>query len=147
MKVRDIMTESPTCITRAETLQNAAMKMRDENVGALPVVGDHVNKEFIGMVTDRDIAVRAVAEGKACDTTIAGIMTRDNLVTAHADDDVNDVMKAMGTHQVRRVPVLDEHNRIIGIVAQADIATKVDKDRKTGDIVQEISKPGGQHQQ
>lgn len=147
MKVREIMTQDPSCITRSDTIQSAAQKMRDENVGALPVVSDHLNKELIGMVTDRDIAVRAVAEGLTSDATVAQVMSREPLVTANAEDDVNDVMKMMGSEQVRRVPVLDEHNRIVGIVAQADIATKVNRDKKTGDVVEEISKPSGQHKQ
>lgn len=144
MKVRELMTEGPTCVMRGDTIQSAAEKMLEENVGALPVIGDHINKELIGMITDRDIAVRAVAGGKQPDTTVANVMTRDNLVTAHPDDDAKDLLKLMSEHQVRRVPVIDEHNRIVGIVAQADIAMRM-SDRKAGDVVEDISRPGGQH--
>src|SRR5438128_2101907 len=110
MKVQEIMTKDPSCITRSDTVQNAAGMMRDQNVGALPVVSDHINKELIGMVTDRDITIRAVAEG-LCEATIAQVMSRESMVTASPEDDINDVMKLMMEQQVRRVPVIDEHNR------------------------------------
>jgi CBS domain-containing protein len=147
MKVSEFMTGNPTCVLRSDNIRDAARKMLDENVGALPVVADHTTRELVGMVTDRDIAVRAVALGLDGSTTVDQIMTRDHLVTATADDKAKEIMNAMADHQVRRIPVLDASHHVIGIVAQADIARRMDKESRTGAMVEEISKPGGKHTQ
>ena len=147
MKVREIMTRNPTCVLRIDTIQSAARKMLLENVGSLPVVADHNQHILVGIITDRDIAVRAIAEGKGLDTTVDQVMSRDSLVTAHPEDDANDLIKAMADHQVRRIPILDENNSVVGIVAQADVARRIDQDKTTGVVVENISKPGGEHTQ
>jgi CBS domain-containing protein len=147
MKVREMMTENPTCVLRSDTIQDAARKMRDENVGALPVVADQTTKELVGMITDRDIAVRAVAEGHDGSTTIDQVMTRDNIITATLEDGARKLVTAMADHQLRRIPVIDASNRVIGIVAQADVARRLEKESRTGEMVEQISKPGGKNSQ
>jgi CBS domain-containing protein len=147
MKVRELMTENPTCVVRSDTIQDAARKMRDENVGALPVVADQTTKELVGMITDRDIAVRAVAEGLDGSTSIDQVMTRDNIITATIDDGARKLVNAMADHQLRRIPVIDASNKVIGIVAQADVARRLEKESRTGEMVENISKPGGKHAQ
>ncbi|HSJ15057.1 MAG TPA: CBS domain-containing protein [Longimicrobiales bacterium] len=141
MKARELMTSNPECVTRDESLQRAAQIMRDLDVGFVPVVDDHTSMRLTGVITDRDIAVRAVADGRS-DGRVADCMTSGSLRTVSPDDSDNDVMRAMRDAQVRRIPVVEEGNRLVGIIAQADIATEGLSDRKVGQTVEEISEPG-----
>ena len=135
--IADIMTRSIATVQRDETLQAAARRMQEMDVGSLPVLD---GKAVAGIVTDRDIAVRGVAEGMIPqESLVADVMTED-VRFCRADDSVEQVMEEMGDLQVRRLPVLDANNEIVGIVALADIATR--QSTHTDETLREISTPG-----
>jgi CBS domain-containing protein len=121
MKARDVMTENPDVVSEGESVRNAARKMRDLNVGLIPVVDDATTRRLRGVITDRDLAVRHVAEGHSEECTVGDEMSRDGLVTVTPDDSLDTVMSRMREGQVRRVPVV-ENGAIVGIIAQADLA-------------------------
>jgi len=135
--IAEIMTRSIATVQRDETLQAAAKRMQEMDVGSLPVLD---GSAVAGMITDRDIAVRGVAEGRIPqESLVADVMTED-LRFCRADDAVEQVMAEMGDLQVRRLPVLDAENQIVGIVSLADIATRQSK--HTDETLREISTPG-----
>jgi CBS domain-containing protein len=140
MKARDIMTSKLECVTREDSLSQAARIMRDADIGALPVVDDTRSMRLVGVITDRDITVRHVAGDNMQDCRVGDHMTSDRLYKAAPDDEVEDVMRTMKTEQVRRVPVV-EGDRLVGMIAQADIATEDIDDEKTGEVVERISEP------
>jgi CBS domain-containing protein len=133
--VRDVMTQGAECVQEGQTLQEAAVKMRDLNVGALPICGD--DGRLKGMLTDRDIVVRCVADGGDPTSVTAGSLAQGKPVTIGADDSLDEAIRVMVEHQVRRLPVIDGHE-LIGIVAQADIATSASNEQ-TGATVEGIS--------
>ena len=132
---RDIMTTPADTLAPTATLTEAAQQLRDLNVGSLPILdGDHL----LGVVTDRDIVVRGIAEGlDPSSATVAEVAT-GAVVTVDVDDDAEKVARIMGERQVRRVPVLDG-GRLVGVIAQADVARDLDA-RTTGDVVEDISR-------
>ena len=133
--IREIMSSGADCVGENETLVDAARKMRDLDVGALPICGE--DNRLKGMVSDRDIVVRCVAEGGDPSTTTAGSLGRGKPVTIGADDSVEEALATMKEHQVRRLPVIDGHD-LVGVVSQADIARAM-PDAKIGDLVGAIS--------
>jgi CBS domain-containing protein len=142
VRVKQIMTQSPASCTRTSTAQEAATLMRDNDCGAIPVVEDAGGRRLIGIVTDRDLAVRAIAQGQGPDATVGNLMT-DDPVTCAEEDSVEDLRQVMVERLVRRVPVVDEDGALVGIVAQADLA-RVEgaaSDREVGRIVEAISEP------
>jgi CBS domain-containing protein len=141
MKARDIMSSDLECVTREDSLQQAARLMRDKDIGALPVVEDTRSMKLVGVITDRDIAVRHVAEGNDPDCKVGDHMTSGDLYRVSPDDDLESVTRTMESHQVRRVPVC-EGERVVGMIAQADIALNDEDDRRTGEVVERISEPG-----
>lgn len=138
-KARDIMTANPQVVTREDSVTRAAEIMRDSNVGVVPVVDDQGSMRLAGLVTDRDIAVRVVAEGRNSQDIRAREVMSSGVTTVRPDDDLDRVMDLMKREQVRRIPVC-EGDRLVGIIAQADVATE-SSDRKTGDVVEKISEP------
>lgn len=132
---RDLMTPDPKCVRENETLVDAARLMRDLDVGALPICGD--DERLKGMLTDRDIVIRCIAEGGDPATTTAGSLAEGKPVTIGADDDIRDALTVMQDHQVRRLPVIDGHD-LVGIISQADIARELSA-TETGETVAEIS--------
>ena len=134
-KARDVMTADARCVQEDQTLAEAARLMRDLNVGALPICGN--DNRLKGMVTDRDIVVRCIAEGADPHKTDVAQLAQGKPVTVGADDDIEVALRAMSTHQVRRLPVIDGHD-LIGMISQADIARNLPDD-KIGDLVQAIS--------
>jgi CBS domain-containing protein len=134
---RDIMTADVTCVGEKDSLTQAARKMAELDVGALPICGE--DNRLKGMLTDRDIVVRAVAQGRNPDDLTAGELAEGKPVTIGADDDVSDVLRTMSSHQVRRLPVIDGHD-LVGMVAVADVARAL-SDRPVGDLIDAISKP------
>ncbi len=139
-KPEEIMTQDPSCLTPEDTLVQAAQLMKRENVGPIPIIEDHQTKVLVGIITDRDIVIKAIAENRPAETTkIRAVMT-PNPVCAFPDDDLDDVLDRMESNQVRRIPVVDRNNRLLGIIAQADVATRLDNEKKTGQMVEEISK-------
>ncbi len=133
--VRDIMTPGAECASVNETLVDAARKMRDLDVGALPICGD--DNRLAGMLSDRDIVVRAIADGKDAGSVRVGDLADGKPITIGADDSIEEALATMSKHGVRRLPVIDGHN-LVGIVSQADIARNLPDD-KIGDLVEAIS--------
>ncbi|MDQ4147468.1 MAG: CBS domain-containing protein, partial [Pseudomonadota bacterium] len=120
---REIMSTNPECIGETESLVEAARKMVQLNVGALPICGQ--DNRLKGMLTDRDIVVKVVAEGRNPQECKAGELAQGKPVTIGADDSVDEALRTMIEHKVRRLPVIDGHD-LVGIVSQADIATNID---------------------
>lgn len=134
---RDVMTEGAECVHENETLATAAQKMRELDVGALPICGD--DDRLKGMLTDRDIVVNCLAIGGDPASTTAGSLAEGEVVTVGADDDIEVALETMKKHQVRRLPVIDGHS-LIGMISQGDIANSLDN-AATGDVVDAVSDP------
>jgi CBS domain-containing protein len=134
--VSELMTKDPCAIEADKPVAYAAQMMRDEDVGLAPIVeGDRL----IGTVTDRDIAIRVVAEGKDPQATPVREIASTNLVTVDPQQNLDEALRLMAQHQVRRLPVVEEDGRLVGVLAQADIA-RAGEDSKTGELVEEISR-------
>jgi CBS domain-containing protein len=116
--------------------------MKVEDVGSVPVVDSRDSRHLMGIVTDRDLVVKVLAEGKTVDRATARDAMTANPSCCREDDDVERAMEAMKDRQVRRMPIVDSGGRLTGIIAQADVATRLHKDAKTGDLVEAISEPG-----
>lgn len=141
MNCHEVMTKDPICCEALASAAQAAQLMQTHDVGSIPVVENDSNKRLIGIVTDRDLALRVVGESRNADTTqVAEVMTR-NPVTCSPDDKLNDALMSMSQYQLRRMPVVDASGQIVGIIAQADVALRTDNEYKTGQLVEEISKP------
>ena len=139
MKCNEVMTKDPSCCLTTDTAFDAAQLMKSEDVGPIPIVSDKQARKLEGIVTDRDLALKVVAEGLDPKTTkIEEIMTT-GVNTCGPDDDVKTVLESMAENHVRRIPIVDEKYRLVGIIAQADIATRVDKPKKTAEVVEAIS--------
>ena len=143
MKARELMTAEPLWCTPEQTVQEAARLMRDNDCGSIPVVAVNGDQKLVGVITDRDIAVRCVAEGKDGNTRVADVMTRNPKVS-RPDADVQEVETIMAQYQVRRVPVVEDGGRLVGIIAQADLAlnARAASDSDVGRIVERISERG-----
>ena len=144
MKAQEIMAKNPRTVTPETAITEAAMLMRSEDVGVLPVVESAASMRLLGVVTDRDITVRVVAEGKTS-ASVRDAMT-SGVKSCKPDDSVKDVMALMGREQVRRVPIVDDRGELVGIVAQADIVLEGD-DKRAEETIEKISQPGGSHSQ
>jgi CBS domain-containing protein len=146
VRAREIMTEDPETVTPDVTLTEAARKMRDLDVGIIPVVESDTNRRLRGVITDRDIAVRAVAEGRDVNSTKVSDCMTDDVETCNKNDSVRDVLELMQREQVRRVPITDREGRLVGIIAQADVAVDFAdgserRERKVARTVERISEP------
>ena len=139
MQIREIMTPDVECIGPDETVRDAARRMRDFDVGPLPVCDD--NGRLAGMITDRDITVRAVAEGKdPAATRVREVMTR-HVVYCHEDHDVHSAEWLMQSRQIRRLVVVDHDKRLVGIVSLGDLALELGDAQRAGEILQDVSAP------
>ena len=133
--IRDLMTPNPTTVEPSTPVVEAARQMRDQDVGPIPIVdGDRL----VGILTDRDIAIRVVADGLDVQSTAVGDVASRELVTIDPDQPLDEALRLMQEHQVRRLPVTEEDGRLVGILAQADVARRLDEER-TGEVVQQIS--------
>jgi CBS domain-containing protein len=132
---REIMTPNAECVRSSDTVLDAARKMADLSVGALPICGE--DDKLKGMLTDRDIVVKVIAQGKEARAVHASELAQGTPVMVDADDSADDVMRKMSQHKVRRLPVLDG-NKLVGIVAQADVARALDEP-KVGELVEALS--------
>jgi CBS domain-containing protein len=140
-KCSDVMTRNPACCLPADAVSKAAQRMKKENVGSIPVIETEQSKKLIGIVTDRDIALKVVADGRDANSTkVADVMTH-KVITCHVDDDLQKAVDAMAEHQLRRMPVVDNENKIVGIISQADVATRTNKPAETAKMVKDISQP------
>jgi CBS domain-containing protein len=145
MKAKEIMTKQPKCVTPDTSVREAARLMKEQDVGVLPVVERDGSNRLIGIVTDRDIAIRHVAEGHDSSSCPVREAMTSNVRTAREDDDVDAVMDLMGKEQVRRIPVVDDRGSLVGIVAQADIVREARDDKKAERTIEKISEAGGRH--
>lgn len=136
-----LMTHDPVFCLASDTVDRAAQLMRQEDVGSLPVIDNHQNKRLLGIITDRDIALKVVAEKRDANMRAEEVMTR-NPVTCRAENDIQVALNAMASNQVRRIPVVDEKNQIVGIISQSDVATRVSEPVRTAELVTKISKSG-----
>ena len=140
-KCADVMTKEPVCCLPSDTAVKAARLMRDSDVGPIPVVENEQTKRLVGIVTDRDLALKVVAEGRDPNAVkVEEVMTREP-ATCRAEDELQKAVRLMAERQLRRIPVVDEGGKIVGIIAQADVATKTEAPEKTASVVEEISKP------
>lgn len=142
MRVRDCMTRDVRIADPRETIREAAMAMASVDAGALPV-GE--NDRLVGMITDRDIAVRGVADGKGPDATVREVMSAE-VRYCYEDDDADDVLRNMAELQVRRLPVVNRNKRLVGIISLSDLATNGEA-KQAGDALRGIARPGGEHSQ
>jgi CBS domain-containing protein len=140
MKCTEIMTEEPVCCLPDDSVVKAAQFMKREDVGSLPVVKDHSSRILIGIVTDRDLALKVIAENLDIATTVVDDVMTNNVIACRPDDDIETALDTMEKFQIRRLPIVGENGRIIGIIAQADIATRLNEAELTADVVEEISK-------
>ena len=134
--IRDLMTSNPTTIEPNKTVFDAAKLMRDEDAGLIPVVE---GQKLIATITDRDITLRVVAEGKDAGSTNVRDVASTRLVTVDPDQSLDEALRLMARNQVRRLPVVEEDGKLVGIVAQADVARHT-SDERTGEVVEQISK-------
>ena len=138
-KCLDVMTRDPVCCEPADPVTRAAEMMRQHDVGSLPVVDSHDSRRLVGIVTDRDLVTKVVAGNR----NVASATVRDAMTTEPAScretDEVERAVSLMADRQVRRMPVVDESGRLSGIIAQADVATRVNRDQTTGKLVEAIS--------
>lgn len=142
-KCNEVMTKNPICCLPDDMADKAAGLMKQGNIGSIPVVENEQSKKIAGIVTDRDLVMNIVAEGRdAKSTKVGSVMTR-KVVTCRADDDLQKALDAMSSHQLRRIPVVDNNQQILGIIAQADVATRVNQPEKTAEVVKEISQSNG----
>jgi CBS domain-containing protein len=142
MKIRECMTPGVAVASPRQSIAEAARMMAQHDTGILPV-GE--NDRLVGMITDRDIAVRAVANNKGPDTAVRDVMSTEQVMYCYEDDDVEDAAESMGEQQVRRLPVLNRDKRLVGIVSLGDIAKN--KQRQAGKAEAGIARPGGRHDQ
>jgi len=134
-QIRELMTVKPRTVKTGDSVVDAAKLMKGEDAGIAPIVdGDRL----VGVITDRDIAIRVVAEGRDPRSTKVEEIASENLVTVDPQQDLDEALRLMAQHQVRRLPVVEEDGKLVGIVAQADVARHADADR-TGEVVEQIS--------
>src|SRR6266853_1471344 len=140
MKCSEVMTDNPVCCLSNDLVSQAARVMRREHIGPIPVVSDERTKEIIGIVTDRDLAIKVVAESRDPNRTTVGDVMTHTIVVCREDDDLSSAIAAMGEYQIRRLPVIDQSGHLVGIISQADVATRIYKPRTSGVMIEEISR-------
>jgi len=140
-KCNEVMTKNPICCLPDDMAVKAAELMKGGNIGSIPVIGNDQTGKLVGIVTDRDLIMKIMAAGlDAKSTKVEAVMTR-KVVTCRAEDDLQQALDAMAGHQLRRIPVVDNDNKILGIIAQADVATHENNPEKTATMLKEISQP------
>lgn len=143
MKIRDAMTRDVRMVRPDQTIREAAHLMAELDIGALPVQD---NDRLVGMITDRDIAVRAIAEGHGAETRIGDVMTRE-LKYCYEDQEIDEVTRNMGEQRLRRLPVMNRDKRLVGILSLGDLAVERSAQDEAGQALGGISRPGGEHSQ
>jgi CBS domain-containing protein len=139
-KCKNVMTKETIWCLPSDTVTKAANLMKSGNIGSIIVIENEQTQKLVGIVTDRDLALKVVAEGlNAKSTKVESVMT-SKMVTCIADDDLQKVLDAMAEHQLRRIPVVDDDHKVVGIIAQADVAMHYDHPKKTAAMVKEISR-------
>ena len=146
MRAKDLMTSNPACCAPDDTIERAAQLMEKHDCGCIPVVEGNGRQNLIGVLTDRDVAIRAVGQGRGTDTRVSEVMTTAPCCVT-SDSDVQQIERVMADNQIRRVVVVDDDGCCVGIVAQADLARAADQgrdvsDEEVGRVVERISEPG-----
>ena len=135
----EVMTPNPVCCLPTDSVKRAAELMKSENVGPIPVIDNEQDRKLVGIITDRDLVVKVIAEGcDASSTQVESVMTR-RAVSCRLDDPLQKAMDLMSEHQLRRITIVDKANVILGIISQADIATRGNHPEKTAEVVKDIS--------
>ncbi|MEO5896322.1 MAG: CBS domain-containing protein [Vicinamibacterales bacterium] len=141
-KCSDVMTREPVCCEPGDSVTQVAGLMKREDIGSVPVVESREDRKLVGIVTDRDLVVKVLASGNSIDAaTVRDAMTSDP-ASCRESDDVSKAVELMSERKVRRMPIVDGSGRLAGIISQADVATRVHSDQKTGALVEAISEPG-----
>jgi CBS domain-containing protein len=135
-QVRDVMTPNPECVTERDSISDVARIMKEQDTGVVPVVD---GKKIIGLITDRDIVVRGIAEGRDLSTVKVNELMTKSVRSVNEDTPVNDVLNLMGNAEIRRVPVVNGNNELVGIISLGDIATNSNQDGRVGKAVEDIS--------
>lgn len=141
MKCEEVMTKNIVFCLPDESVVKAAQLMKSSDIGSVPVVENNENRKLVGIVSDRDLAIRVVGEG--CDSSkikVKDVMTK-KVLTCHATDDAQKAVDLMADNQLRRIPIVDNNDQVIGIIAQADVATRLNQPQKTAEVVKDISEP------
>src|SRR5262245_46915199 len=139
-KCSDVMTKDLVYSSPTDTVTDVAHLMKKEDIGPVLIVDDKDGRRLVGIVTDRDLAIKVVGEGRdPKKTKVEDVMT-EKVITCRAEDDVQNAMKTMAQYQLRRVPVVDHAGMLVGIISQADVATRVNEPKRTAEVVKEISK-------
>jgi len=141
VKCREVMTENPVCCLTDDSFERIAQWMETEDIGSVPVVDNYQSRKLIGIVTDRDLALRVIGAKRDPVTTQVGEVMTPNPVAANPSDDLEHVMDKMSQERVRRLPVVDESGQLVGIIAQADLVTRLRDPHKATDVIQEVSQP------
>jgi CBS domain-containing protein len=138
-KCNEVMTKNPVYCLPDDMVAKVAQLMQSENIGSIPVIENEQTQKLVGIVTDRDLALKIVAKGRDANSTKVEAVMTHKVVTCRAGDDLQIALDAMAEHQLRRIPIVDNDNKIVGIIAQADVATRVNQPEKTATMVKEIS--------
>ena len=137
-----VMTKNPICCQPSDSVVKGAQWMKRENIGSIPVIENDQTRKLVGIVTDRDLALKIVGQGSDPKSVqVESVMTY-KLVTCRPEDDIQRALDMMSEHQLRRIPIVNDENKILGIIAQADVATRVNRPEKTAEIVKDISQTG-----
>jgi CBS domain-containing protein len=144
MKANELMTKNPACVTPQTTAQEAASTMDREDVGSLPVVESRESMRLVGIVTDRDLALRILGRGESASSPVSTAMSSGNISCVRPEESLDKVEELMSKQQVRRIPVVDDNNRVVGMIAQADLAReqRAVGRKDFGKVLEEISEPG-----
>ena len=135
----EVMTPNPVCCLPTDSVKRAAEYMKRENVGPIPVIENEQTRKLIGIITDRDLVLKVIAKGHdTLSTRVESVMTR-KMVSCRADDSLQKAMDLMSKHQLRRITIVDKAHVILGIISQADLATRGNKPEKTAEVVKDIS--------
>jgi len=138
-KCNEVMTKDPFCCVLDDSVEKAAVMMKMENVGSIPIIETEHNKKLVGIVTDRDLTLKIIAGGLDPKSTKVDQVMTHNVVTCLTDDDLQKALTAMAEHQLRRIPIVDHDNVIVGIIAQADVAMRINQPYRTAEMMKGIS--------
>ena len=142
MRCEQVMTKDPVCCVPGDSVVRAAKLMKTEDAGSIPVCEGRESRKLVGIITDRDLAIQVVAAGHDPNSVkIQDVMTK-NPFTCHPGDNLQNAVEAMERHQVRRIPIVNDRGELIGIIAQADVATRAAEPEQTAELVQEVSRSG-----
>ena len=140
MKCSEVMTDNPVCCLPSDSVSQVARVMRREHIGPVPVVSDERTREIIGIVTDRDLAIKVVAESRDPNRTTVGDVMTHTIIVCREDDDLSSAIAAMEEYEIRRIPVIDHGGRLVGIISQADLTTRSHEQVASATMIEEISR-------